>query len=173
MGVFGGNQKEEPLNYSEVSGIWGVLSAAKLSLAEHQTLYNHAGDKDLRKLIEDLIQDMIKPVIKRTEQVLKENGVELPPSPAEKAIADPESIPAGARFTDMEIATLISSALSAGLIASSAVMAMAVREDIGVMFGEFHLQKARFGQRALRMLKEKGWLVAPPLHRPELAGARS
>jgi hypothetical protein len=173
MGVFGGNQKEEPLNYSEVSGIWGFLQGAKLSLSEYQTLYNHAGDKDLKKLIQDLIQDTIKPEIERTEQVLRENGVELPPSPPERPLSEPESIPVGARFTDMEIIAGISASISAGLIVCSTLMGMSVREDIGAMFGEIHMKKARFGLRALRMMKDKGWLVTPPLHRPELAGARS
>jgi hypothetical protein len=59
------------------------------------------------------------------------------------------------------------------LIVCSTIMGMSVREDIGMIFGELHMKKARFGLRTLRMMKEKGWLVAPPLHRPEFAEARS
>lgn len=39
-----------------------------------------------------------------------------------------------------------------------------IREDIAMMFGRFHMQKATFGAKLLRMNKEKGWLVPPPLH---------
>lgn len=43
-------------------------------------------------------------------------------------------------------------------------MGQSLREDIGTMFGQFHMSKAQFGARLLRMQKEKGWLVPPPLH---------
>lgn len=43
-------------------------------------------------------------------------------------------------------------------------MGEAIREDIAMMFGQFHVQKAALGAKALRLNKEKGWLVPPPLH---------
>lgn len=43
-------------------------------------------------------------------------------------------------------------------------MGQCTREDIGMMFGQFHMSKAQFGVRLLRLQKEKGWLVPPPLH---------
>lgn len=43
-------------------------------------------------------------------------------------------------------------------------MGEAIREDIALMFGQFHIQKAALGAKALRLNKEKGWLVPPPLH---------
>lgn len=33
-----------------------------------------------------------------------------------------------------------------------------------MMFGQFHTQKASLGAKVLRLTKEKGWLVSPPLH---------
>lgn len=33
-----------------------------------------------------------------------------------------------------------------------------------MMFGQFYATKAQFGSRLLRMNKEKGWLIPPPLH---------
>jgi hypothetical protein len=38
-----------------------------------------------------------------------------------------------------------------------------VREDIAMMFGQFHIQKTALGAKVLRLNKEKGWLVPPPL----------
>jgi hypothetical protein len=43
-------------------------------------------------------------------------------------------------------------------------MGQSIREDIGMMFGQFHLKKAQFGVRVLHLNKEKGWLLPPPLH---------
>ena len=173
MGVLNGNPKEEPMHYGEVSAIWSFLAGAKLSLSHYQTVINHTGDGDLRDFIHDLMDDTLKTEITRAEQILKENGIGLPPTPPERAAADPERIPDGARFSDPEIAAGIASMISSGLITCSAMMSMSIREDIAAFFGEIHMKKAQLGLRMLRMMKEKGWLVAPPLHKPELAGARS
>jgi hypothetical protein len=43
-------------------------------------------------------------------------------------------------------------------------MGQGIREDIIMMFGQFHQQKATLGGKLLKMQKEKGWLVPPPLH---------
>jgi hypothetical protein len=42
-----------------------------------------------------------------------------------------------------------------------------------MMFGNFHTTKAQYGARLLRINKEKGWLIPPPLHvqAPELVHA--
>ena len=59
---------------------------------------------------------------------------------------------------------MLSAGLAAGLVACSTIMGQCLREDIAMMFGQFHVQKAAFGAKMLRLNKEKGWLVPPPLH---------
>lgn len=49
-------------------------------------------------------------------------------------------------------------------MACSSVMGQCLREDIAVLFGTFHMNKARLGARLLRLNKEKGWVVLPPMH---------
>jgi hypothetical protein len=80
-----------------------------------------------------------------------------------------EDIPAGARFADNEIAAAIAADASAGLVACSQAMGQSIREDVGTLFGKYHLTKAALGVRILEMVKEKGWLIPPPLQlkRPE------
>jgi hypothetical protein len=34
-----------------------------------------------------------------------------------------------------------------------------------MMFGQFHMQKAQMGAKVLKLNKEKGWLIPPPLHK--------
>ena len=43
-------------------------------------------------------------------------------------------------------------------------MGMCIREDIGLMYGQIHMSKAQLGTKLLRLNKNKGWLVPPPLH---------
>ncbi len=168
MSVFGGNPKDEPMHYGEVYGVWSFLLSAKMALSEYQTLLNHAGDKDLRKFIQELADSVKGTEISQMEELLKENGIELPPSPSERPDVDPESIPDGARFKDPEIAAGIATNISASLIACSQVMATSMREDVGAMFGQFHMKNAQQGLSILRLIKEKGWVLTPPLHRAKV-----
>lgn len=155
--------KEEPMHYGEVFATWTFLLGAKSSVASYQTLVNHTGDEELRELLEDAIKISASEA-KEVATLLKENGVSLPPAPPERPEANIEEIPPGARVMDSEIAAMLGMNTSKGLIACSSIMGESVREDIGLMFGKFHMEKAKFGLKVLRLKKEKGWLVHPPLH---------
>lgn len=163
MGILSGNPQNEPMHYGEVFGVWSYLSVTKGLLAGYQLFINHTGDTDLKKFLEDTIQTM-KQEIEQIENLLKVNGIVLPPSPPERPSASLESIPVGARFSDPEIAASVTKDIAAGLVACSQVMGQSIREDIGLMFGQFHITKAQYGVRLLRINKEKGWLIPPPLH---------
>ena len=163
MGILGGNPQNEPMHYGEVFGTWSYLMTTKGLFAGYQTLLNHAGDHDLRKLIEEAIHQS-KEEIKQIETLLKENGIGLPPSPPERPNAYVEDIPVGARFLDQEIAASISRDLATGLVTCSQIIGQSIREDIAMKFGQFHTEKASLAAKFLRLNKEKGWLVPPPLH---------
>lgn len=171
MSILNNNPKNEPMHYGEAYSIWSYLLASKGRLSAYQTYMNHAGDKDLRNMIEDMVYNVIKPEIEQTEELLKVNGIGLPPAPPEKPKASPEGIPVGARIEDPEIAATLAMDTAAGLIACSTVMGMSIREDIALMFGKFHMTKVQHGASLLRLNKEKGWLISPPLHQktPEYA----
>lgn len=163
MGILSGNFKEEPLHYGEVFTIWSNVAGNNGLIAGYQTFMNHAGDQDLKKILEDLIQCM-KEENKQLEKILKVNGIALPPAPPERPEAKLEEIPAGARFNDPEISTTIGLNITAGLMACSQAMGMSIREDIALMYGQFHMSKAQLGAKILKLNKSKGWLVPPPLH---------
>lgn len=163
MGILSGNPKDEPMHYGEVFSTWSFLLACKQSIAGCQTKINHTGDEDLRRLLEECIQQCQQEE-KQIEALLKENGVALPPAPPERPKACLEDIPVGARFQDPEIAAHLSVSLGSGLVACSGVIAQCIREDIAMMFGQFHTQKATIAAKALRLSKEKGWVIPPPLH---------
>ena len=126
-------------------------------------MLNHAGDEDLRKLIEEKIEQG-KQEIEQVEALLKENGIGLPPTPPDRPKVDIEEIPVGARFQDQEIASSISRDIAAGLIACSTLIAQSIRVDIAGMFEQFHSEHAAMGARCLHLNKKKGWLIPPPLH---------
>lgn len=55
--------------------------------------------------------------------------------------------------------------ISQGLVTCSQIIGQSTREDIAMLFGNFHMNKAQAGAKALRMNKEKSWLVLPPMHK--------
>lgn len=168
MGVLSGNPKDEPLHYGEIFSVWVASMAAKATLSCNQLYLNHAGDNDLKKIINDLI-DQAKLEIKELDTLLSDNGIPSSPVMPDRPPVKLEDIPAGARFTDPEIAAKIAVETSAGLVACSQVMAQSIREDVGALFAKYHLTKAALGLKILRLNKEKGWLIPPPLQikRPE------
>lgn len=163
MGILNGNPKDEPLHYGEVSVLWAASLTAKSMVAAYSTLMNHAGDEDLKKLIQEAIM-LEQAEMLGLDEMLKEHGVAIPPAPPERPKANIEDIPAGARFTDPEISASISREAGLGLTALSQAMSQCIREDIAAMFAQFHAAKVKFGHSALKLSKEKGWLVVPPLH---------
>ncbi|MFX3636390.1 MAG: DUF3231 family protein [Candidatus Pristimantibacillus sp.] len=168
MGILNGNPKNEPMHYGEIYSVWQASTVAKGSLSCYQAYLNHAGDKELKKIIDDLI-DQAKLEIKELDILLTNNGIAPTPALPERPPVKLEDIPVGARFADPEIAAKIAADCSLGLVACSQAMGQSVREDIGALFAKYHLTKAALGVRVLQMNKEKGWLIPPPLQikRPE------
>ena len=80
---------------------------------------------------------------------------DLPPAPPERPEARIEDIPPGARFNDPEISASLSIDVAAGLVACSQAMGMSTREDVGLMYGQFHISKAQLGAKLLRFNKIK------------------
>lgn len=169
MGILSGNPKDEPLHYGEIHDIWQTSMKAKGCVSVLRAYLYHAGDKDLKKLLGDLI-NQAELEISECDTILTKNGIAPSPSLPQRPEAKLEDIPIGARLTDPEISALIAADNSAGLVACSQLMGKSIREDITALFGKYHATKAALGLKILRMSKEKGWLIPPPLQvkRPEL-----
>lgn len=163
MGILSGNPENEPLHYGEVFGIWTHLSTNNGLIAAYQTFFNHAGDVDLKKHIDESIQEM-KEENQQLEKLCKTNGIGLPPAPPERPQVKLEEIPVGAKFSDPEISAALSLDVAKGLVACSQIIGQSIREDIAMMYGQFHMKKAQFGAKLLKLNKTKGWLIPPPLH---------
>ncbi|AOZ91765.1 DUF3231 family protein [Paenibacillus crassostreae] len=170
MGILTG--KDEPLHYGEIFYVWQCSLMTKAAISSYQAFLNHAGDHDLKKIIEDFINQS-KKEMKQCDDVLMENGIAPPPVLPERPKVNLEDIPVGARFSDLEIAASVASSASLGLVSASQAMGMSINENIGAMFAKFHSEMTVLGNRILNLNKEKGWIVPPPLQlkKPELVEA--
>lgn len=164
MGILSGHPQNEPLHYGEVFALWSSLSTAKGALDTYQVFINHTGDEELRAFLKQVIESSIKPSIKEIEHILIHNDIAVPPTPAERPEADIEQIPVGARLQDSQIAYLVAADIAAGITACAQGTSQSIREDIGLLFGQMSAKKAKDGAALLQIMKNKGWLVLPPLH---------
>ncbi|WP_426447929.1 DUF3231 family protein [Paenibacillus sp. S-38] len=163
MGILSGNPKHEPMHYGEIHQVWQFCMTAKNCISATELYRNHAGDRELKKILGDILEQA-RLEVKECDDLLLHNGVMPSPALPVRPEVELESIPAGARFGDPEIAAMIAADQSLGLVACSQVMGMSIREDIGALFAKYHTAKAALSVRILRMNKEKGWLIPPPLH---------
>ncbi|MEF3303179.1 DUF3231 family protein [Paenibacillus sp. GYB003] len=172
MGILGGNPKDEPLHYGEIYDIWQFSMMAKGCVSAYRAFQNHAGDSDLKNILADMI-NQAELEASECDKLLNDNGIVPAPGLPDRPEAKWEDIPAGARFADQEIAPKIANDVAMGLVACSQVMGKSIREDVGALFAKYHATKAAIGLKTLRLSKEKGWLVPPPLQvkRPELVEA--
>ncbi|MCP3775796.1 DUF3231 family protein [Paenibacillus sp. MZ04-78.2] len=169
MGILSGNPKNEPMHYGEIYDVWQFSMKAKGCVSLYRAYQFHAGDRDLKNLLGDFI-DQAELEISECDTILTNNGIAPSPALPQRPEAKLEDIPIGARLSDPEIASLIAVDSSAGLVACSQIMGKCIREDIGILFAKYHVTKAALGLNILRMSKEKGWLIPPPLQvqKPEL-----
>ncbi|MGG1550220.1 DUF3231 family protein [Paenibacillus ferrarius] len=172
MGILSGNQKDEPLHYGEIYALWQLSMAAKGCISVNRAYQYHAGDKDLKKLINDVI-DQAELEASESDAILTSNGIVPPPSLPDRPETKLEDIPVGVKFSDQELASMIWADNSVSLVACSQNMVASTREDVGALFAKYNATKAALGLRLLKMNKEKGWLIPPPLQikRPELVEA--
>lgn len=163
MGILSGNPKDEPMHYGEVLGCWAYSGANKGLISGYEAFINHAGDEDLIELLKEAVE-MMKAENKAVDKLLKDNGVTPPPSLPERAKANAEEIPVGARFMDPEISGAVSINVGQGLVSCSQVLGQCLREDVAMMFAKFHADRLMFGAKLLELNKKKGWIIPPPLN---------
>lgn len=168
-GILGGNPKEEPMHYGEIFSVWQASTVAKGALSAYRAYSYHAGDHELKKILAALI-DQAELEISECDELLSHQGIASAPAMPQRPEAKLEDIPVGARFTDPEIAAMLAANTAASLVACSQVMGMSIREDIGALFGKYHVTMAAIGLKILRLMKKNSWLIPPPLQvkRPEL-----
>lgn len=169
MGILSRNPQDEPMHYGEVYSTWNFVFAANAMVASNKMLVNHAGDDDLKKLLKESI-DKSQSEVKQIETLLNENGIALPPASPEPPNANLNDIPIGARFQDPAISAAVSAELAACLVTCSTIIGQSIREDIAMMFVQFHTSTVALGAKFLKLNKEKGWLIPPPLHLSQIEG---
>lgn len=132
MGILTGNPKDQPLHYGEVFDVWSFSMKAKGCVSVYRAYEYHAGDKELKKILGELIRQA-ELETEECDQILIANGIPPSPSLPARPEAKLEEIPAGARLVDPEIAALVAADNAASMVVCSQIMGKSIREDVGAL----------------------------------------
>ncbi|GAF63979.1 hypothetical protein BTS2_0871 [Bacillus sp. TS-2] len=83
-------------------GIHKKIQANK-DIADTLVFINHVGDNDLKELLQESVESG-KTQVQQISELLKANGVALPPAAPEAPKTESNDIPVGARFPDADVA---------------------------------------------------------------------
>lgn len=163
MALLGGKVKEEPLHYGEVFALWQHSIKAKAIISGFKGFRPHAEDKELKKLLDEFIAQLVNEMTE-IDELLLENGVSpAPNSMPERPEVEHYDIPAGARCTDPLMTAIMGLSFTRGMSECCQAVTIAVREDVGAMFLKYLTQKALLGGKLMKLTKKKGWIVSPPV----------
>jgi hypothetical protein len=156
--------EKPPLHVGEVMNLWFYLTGVEQTLRADQISFNIVQDEELKEKIEDIIDNVHKPMIQQLTQFFQNEGIPLPKTTPQKSVGDYRDIPEGAKLTDEEIANLISYNLVVGIMAACRGITEAVRPDVSMMFVKYQAMKVTFGVTFKDMMIRKGWLTVPPYY---------
>jgi hypothetical protein len=160
---------EEPkphLHVGEVMALWTAYTAFHEAHILYQTGLNSTSDKDLRDAL-TAAYNSSKRDTEKIEELLRKEGVPMPTVSSPKPNSNPDSIPEGVRFTERELANLISVKIVASIAFCAQSASQAVRSDVGLLFFEIQVHLMEYMSQFKNLMKSRGWLNIPPSYIPQ------
>ncbi|MBP1155087.1 MULTISPECIES: DUF3231 family protein [unclassified Paenibacillus] len=158
--------EKPPLHVGEVMNLWFYLTGTEQTLRVDQVSYNVVQDPELKGKLEDIINNIHKPMINELTEFLKKEGISLPKSSPEKPIGDYRTIPEGAKMSDEEIANLLAYNLVIGITSAVRGLTESVRADVGMMFAKNQMMKVTYSLTLKDLMVKRGWIKVPPYYFP-------
>ena len=160
------NGPTPPLHVGEVMAIWTYAVALDEGRSVCLLLLNHTSDPELKRAMEHYITAIERPQAQRLNEFLRNEGVMLPPTTADKPKADERVIPPGAKMTENEVANMFVAKILGGMTILSNGMIQSLRNDVGQMLLGFYLELLKEGFTLKETMRKRGWLKVPPTHSP-------
>lgn len=158
--------EKKPLHTGEVMNLWFFLAQVQEAVRLEQIAFNTTQDKELKERLEDLINNVHKPIIQDLQEFLRKESVPLPPTSPEKPFKDNQNeyIPEWAKMADMEIANFVVYKIVLGMNTAIRGLTESVRADVGVIFSKILITKLTFFLTYRQLMEQKGWLKIPPYY---------
>ncbi|MDQ0201222.1 DUF3231 family protein [Neobacillus ginsengisoli] len=156
------DDEKKPLNTLEVSNIWLYAGMGTNTLRLEEVWINSIQDNELKEKVKDVFL-VHKEIVKELNEFLLNEGIPLPKPSAPKPIGDYKGIPEGVKFTDEEIANLLSYNLLVAMMHGMRVMTESIRADVGFMLSKFLIKHLTISIPLKQLMLERNWIQeAPP-----------
>lgn len=159
------DEPKSPLHVGEVMSCWIYLGGLQEAKSFVQTAINTTTDMQLKHALEEDIQ-LCLAQIQHLETFMLSEGITLPPAPESKPQSDPAAVPLGVKFTDDELANLLSIKIVTLIINAAAASSQSIRNDVGLLFAQFQAEKMVIGANVKAMMRKRGWIKIPPYYYP-------
>ncbi|RBP96149.1 uncharacterized protein DUF3231 [Cytobacillus firmus] len=154
--------EKKPLNTLEASNLWLYAGMGQNTLRLEEVWINTVQDNEFKEIITSVFH-VHKEIVNDLNEFLLQEGVPLPKPSAPKPIADYQSIPDGARFTEQEIANLLSFNLLIAMTQGMRIITESIRADVGFMVSKFLLKHISVSIPLKQLMLERNWILeAPP-----------
>jgi hypothetical protein len=154
--------EKTPLHVGEVMHLWSFLDNLEMITRIYQIAYNTTEDAELKDKLDELISQVIKPIVEELKAFLIKEGVPLPKNTPEKPLSSSaQKIHAGVKLTDEEIANLMAYNLVQSIRSTVLSITEAARVDVALMFGKFQMKKMNFSITLKPLMEKRGWLNEP------------
>ncbi|CQR70388.1 hypothetical protein SOV_39250 [Sporomusa ovata DSM 2662] len=151
---------QEPLNYIEAAGLYGIVAQGRFNVALLQVMYNHAHDPELKALIKEAINHHTEMTIEEAEDKLLDSDGHTPAFHfVKRNLHDsPVNIPDDARLSDQEIAIAVGTMAKAAQAAVLTALHSSYQLDVALMYRKALDHGLDFDYRLLQLMLSRGWL---------------
>ncbi len=158
------NNNQEKMHWGDGLGLWDVARNKIIGLATLAIYYSQAQDADLKKLIEDGVNNIVLPHIKQVQNKLQAEGFNIPNEPelSRKLYDQPASAAPNTMIKDDEIAMSLRELSRLTMSLETEALRNATRPDIREMLHNiFEADNKAYG-KVVKLQKDKGWVDIPP-----------
>ncbi|HWH72559.1 MAG TPA: DUF3231 family protein [Candidatus Sulfotelmatobacter sp.] len=157
-------QPSTPPHVGEAFNAWAYYVSVKESRIIALMMLNHTNDLELKDMLEHFINDVLEPQAKQLTDFLRNEGIDMPAGTGDKAKANEQQIPPGAKMTDNEIANMVVVKLNGLLLFCFMGQFGALRDDISAMFYNFQTHVMAQSYNHKKLMQKRGWLLVPPYY---------
>lgn len=151
---------KESVNYLEAGALYGIVAQGRFNMAVLEAMYNHAHDGELRKLVQECIEEQTRATVTDCETALQKGDAHVPKFHfvTRQLHRDPIDIPSDAALTDAEIAAALGSMAKASQMALLAALHQSYQLDVGMMLRRRLDEGLDWNLRLLNLMLHRGWL---------------
>jgi hypothetical protein len=154
--------EKNPLHVGEVMHLWSFLDRLEMIIRVYQIAYNTTEDPELKDKLNELINQVNKPIVEELKAFLIKEGVPLPKNTPEKPLSSStQKIHAGVKLTDEEMANLMAYNLVEDIRSAVLSITDAARVDVALMFAKFQMKMMNFSITLKPLMEKRGWLNEP------------